>query len=77
MVLTTDRLHPAQTAAAAAAMPQVVDQVALARLYGEPLFSMPHDLYIPPDALEASPGSTWSMWMRSGAAIWNLPPSTC
>ena len=35
-----------------AAMPQVVDQVALARLYGEPLFSMPHDLYIPPDALE-------------------------
>ncbi|NDH50528.1 MAG: segregation/condensation protein A [Betaproteobacteria bacterium] len=52
MVLTTDRLHPAQTAAAAAAMPQVVDQVALARLYGEPLFSMPHDLYIPPDALE-------------------------
>ena len=52
MVLTTDRLHPAQTAAAAAAMPQVVDQVALARLYGEPLFSMPQDLYIPPDALE-------------------------
>ncbi len=33
-------------------MPQVVDQVALARLYGEPLFSMPQDLYIPPDALE-------------------------
>ena len=33
-------------------MPQVVDQVALARLYGEPLFSMPSDLYIPPDALE-------------------------
>ena len=33
-------------------MPQVVDQVALARLYGEPLFSMPRDLYIPPDALE-------------------------
>ncbi len=36
----------------AADMPQVVDQVALARLYGEPLFSMPQDLYIPPDALE-------------------------
>ena len=36
----------------AAQMPQVVDQVALARLYGEPLFSMPQDLYIPPDALE-------------------------
>jgi segregation and condensation protein A len=33
-------------------MPQVVDQVALARLYGEPLFAMPQDLYIPPDALE-------------------------
>ena len=29
-----------------------VDRVALARLYGEPLFSMPLDLYIPPDALE-------------------------
>ena len=34
------------------AMPEVVDQVALARLYGEPLFAMPQDLYIPPDALE-------------------------
>ena len=33
-------------------MPDVVDQVALARLYGEPLFAMPQDLYIPPDALE-------------------------
>ena len=33
-------------------MPEVVDQVALARLYGEPLFAMPTDLYIPPDALE-------------------------
>ncbi|XXQ55389.1 ScpA family protein [Xenophilus aerolatus] len=33
-------------------MPEVVDQVALARLYGEPLFSLPNDLYIPPDALE-------------------------
>ncbi len=29
-----------------------VDRVALARLYGEPLFRMPTDLYIPPDALE-------------------------
>ena len=35
-----------------AAIPAVVDQVALARLYGEPLFAMPQDLYIPPDALE-------------------------
>ncbi len=33
-------------------MPEVVDQVALARLYGEPLFALPQDLYIPPDALE-------------------------
>ena len=33
-------------------MPQVVDQVALARLYGEPLFKLPQDLYIPPDALQ-------------------------
>ena len=32
--------------------PAVVDQVAVARLYGEPLFRMPQDLYIPPDALE-------------------------
>lgn len=32
--------------------PDVVDSVALARLYGEPLFNLPQDLYIPPDALE-------------------------
>ena len=32
--------------------PVVVDHVAVARLYGEPLFAMPLDLYIPPDALE-------------------------
>jgi segregation and condensation protein A len=32
--------------------PQVIDNVAVARLYGEPLFTMPTDLYIPPDALE-------------------------
>ena len=38
--------------AGAASMPEVIDQVALARLYGEPLFAMPQDLYIPPDALE-------------------------
>ena len=35
-----------------AAVPTVVDGVAVARLYGEPLFAMPTDLYIPPDALE-------------------------
>ncbi|MBC7938409.1 MAG: segregation/condensation protein A [Chitinophagaceae bacterium] len=38
--------EPAQPA------PNVVDQVAVARLYGEPLFRLPQDLYIPPDALE-------------------------
>ncbi|HEX5285745.1 MAG TPA: ScpA family protein [Polaromonas sp.] len=38
--------------AAAQDLPAVIDQVALARLYGEPLFAMPHDLYIPPDALQ-------------------------
>jgi len=49
--------HPAHDdeedgAPVVAPMPEVVDQVALARLYGEPLFSLPNDLYIPPDALE-------------------------
>jgi segregation and condensation protein A len=38
--------------APALAMPEVVDHVAIARLYGEPLFTLPQDLYIPPDALE-------------------------
>ena len=37
---------------ALAVLPEVVDHVAVARLYGEPLFAMPQDLYIPPDALE-------------------------
>jgi segregation and condensation protein A len=32
--------------------PDVIDGVAYAKLYGEPLFRMPTDLYIPPDALE-------------------------
>ena len=32
--------------------PNVVDTLAVARLYGEPLFKLPSDLYIPPDALE-------------------------
>ncbi|MGE4338409.1 MAG: ScpA family protein, partial [Pigmentiphaga sp.] len=32
--------------------PEVIDGVALARLYGEPLFNLPTDLYIPPEALE-------------------------
>jgi segregation and condensation protein A len=43
---------PGEPVAEAPLAPDVVDGVALARLYGEPLFSMPEDLYIPPDALE-------------------------
>lgn len=34
------------------ATPDVVDGVAIAKLYGEPLFKVPDGLYIPPDALE-------------------------
>jgi segregation and condensation protein A len=43
--------HDEDGAPIVAAMPEVVDQVALARLYGEPLFALPNDLYIPPEAL--------------------------
>lgn len=43
---------PTAEAAAEPAAQDVVDQVAVARLYGEPLFRLPQDLYIPPDALE-------------------------
>ena len=32
--------------------PNVIDGIAFAKLYGEPLFKLPNDLYIPPDALE-------------------------
>ena len=51
------QLDGAEAAAAlpaghAPSSPLVVDQVAVARLYGEPLFALPQDLYIPPDALE-------------------------
>ncbi len=45
----SDRLAAALVAPAPE---ELVDQVALARLYGEPLFQLPTDLYIPPDALE-------------------------
>lgn len=44
--------QPMQAAALVDGSPEVVDHVAVARLYGEPLFAMPLDLYIPPDALE-------------------------
>jgi segregation and condensation protein A len=43
---------PAPAPEVAAMPPAEVDAVAVARLYGEPLFAMPTDLYIPPDALE-------------------------
>jgi len=41
-----------EVAALDTGLPEAVDHVAVARLYGEPLFQMPLDLYIPPDALE-------------------------
>ena len=47
-----EQLTEALAGQAPADMPEVVDQVALARLYGEPLFALPQDLYIPPDALQ-------------------------
>lgn len=39
-------------AAEAAEAARSAEAVAVARLYGEPLFRLPQDLYIPPDALE-------------------------
>ena len=50
--MSTPTTDSGSETAAMATMPEVVDRVALARLYGEPLFAMPQDLYIPPDALE-------------------------
>ncbi len=47
-----DALDLSASPDAASATPDVVDHVAVARLYGEPLFALPTDLYIPPDALE-------------------------
>ncbi|MFN3376050.1 MAG: segregation and condensation protein A [Burkholderiaceae bacterium] len=55
MTQASDRASGPDESAAALGpdgLPRVVDQVALARLYGEPLFALPSDLYIPPDALE-------------------------
>lgn len=42
----------APPAAEVPGLPETIDTVAVARLYGEPLFQLPLDLYIPPDALE-------------------------
>ncbi|WP_310741046.1 segregation and condensation protein A [Ideonella aquatica] len=47
-----DDVLPPAPPAPEADTPQVVDGIAVARLYGEPLFALPTDLYIPPDALE-------------------------
>jgi len=55
MVMIGHASHPERDDEGAppiAAMPEVIDQVALAKLYGEPLFALPNDLYIPPDALK-------------------------
>ena len=43
---------PFPQASASLDLPGLIDPVALARLYGEPMFAMPRDLYIPPDALK-------------------------
>ncbi|CAN5500197.1 ScpA family protein [soil metagenome] len=43
---------PALPAGASLDLPGLIDPVALARLYGEPMFAMPKDLYIPPYALK-------------------------
>ena len=43
---------PPDAELAASLPPAAMDSIAVARLYGEPLFAMPQDLYIPPDALE-------------------------
>ncbi len=48
-ILSGDQVFVEEPVVAAA---EVVDSVAVARLYGEPLFNMPNDLYIPPEALE-------------------------
>jgi segregation and condensation protein A len=40
------------TVVSPSALEEPIDSVAVARLYGEPLFTLPHDLYIPPEALE-------------------------
>ena len=48
-----DPHDPALVAPGEDGLPEVVDSVAaVAKLYGAPLFQLPQDLYIPPDALE-------------------------
>jgi len=52
MNLSTVSLDEQALVKQADSTPDLVDGVAHARLYGEPLFNLPQDLYIPPDALE-------------------------
>ena len=52
MVLGRELPPPPDPEFAATLPPTDIDAIAVARLYGEPLFAMPTDLYIPPDALE-------------------------
>ena len=47
-----DIIAPEAPALPPPAADDTVDGIAIARLYGEPLFALPTDLYIPPDALE-------------------------
>lgn len=51
-VLPNQRGVPQDAPDTPASSPSMVEGIALARLYGEPLFALPSDLYIPPDALE-------------------------
>ena len=52
MALSGELPPPPDPEFAATLPPTDIDAIAVARLYGEPLFAMPTDLYIPPDALE-------------------------
>jgi segregation and condensation protein A len=52
VVLGRELPPPPDPEFAATLPPTDIDAIAVARLYGEPLFAMPTDLYIPPDALE-------------------------
>jgi segregation and condensation protein A len=47
-----DLAVPPVAGGSAHALPRVTHDIAVARLYGEPLFTLPSDLYIPPDALK-------------------------
>ncbi len=48
----SERAAAALAAPTTDSTPNVIDGVAFAHLYGEPLWKLPTDLYIPPDALE-------------------------